>query len=106
MKSLPAKIKNRINKKLTSLANYHQNIPIDMIAKILKAEGVVLLQEDYTEWSGIFAGREGHAIIELALESSRKDNGYFDIFTPSKTCFMITWYKMTSGNYEIVSYIS
>ena len=101
MESLPKKIKNRINKELTSMSmnTYHFEIPIHEMFTILEKHGVAVLNEDGTKFEGFFIGSEGRAILNLGM---KKNKG----FTMSSTNFVLTWYKMPSGKFEIVSYVS
>lgn len=164
--------RNRVNKALTGLDNYHNAIPLDKIQKILAKHGFMMLQEDNTEWAGFFCGDEGRADFNLTdttkanyaylrlsesgelVDATRMpDNGVtweftsaywkpkpgnspysisqetiskeeyetfhamdmqtMDVYDESTmrwnpiTCMLcMTWYKMPSGRYEIVAYMS
>lgn len=157
---------SRINRKLHSLGNYHDSIPLGTIRSILEQHGFKLLQEDGTEWSGLLCGDQSEAIFDLA--DMEKGTEYFYIrdlsseevvdavcipgsliamnrydyfaalasnreltsraeyetfhamgmqitdvydeatarFKPSKQALRLTWYRMPSGRYEVISYIS
>lgn len=162
--------RNRVNKALTGLDNYHNAIPLDKIQKILAKHGFMMLQEDNTEWAGFFCGDEGRADFNLTdttkaiyvylrihqtgelVDATRiPDNGSAWDFTgeywesgdspytvdqevtskeeyetfhamdmqtmdvydesvmrwnPIHSMLCMTWYKMPSGRYEIVAYMS
>lgn len=79
-----AKARKKANQALAALPNYHRWIPNQDIDEILAKSGFSPLEE------GIYCGREGR-IQEKVGENS---------------WFFMSWYKMPSGNYEIVSYVS
>jgi len=106
--NLPQKAKGPINKELTSLGNYHQQIPLDVIFNILKKYGVIALQEDYTKWGGFLVGgaecgsNEARSQVALFDLASNIDGKYMVV----DNNLMLSWCKMPSGKYEIVTYIS
>ena len=74
--------KNKINKALDKLCKqYFPHIPTTEIDSILSPFGVKLE-------SGIYCGREGDCTDEIGRG----------------THLRMTWYRMQSGNYEIVAY--
>lgn len=81
---LPVKYRNRINKQLDNLCrnNYFQSIPLKDIAAILAPFELKI--ED-----GIYCG-DGETYEEVG-------HGVW---------FRMSWYKMPSGRYEIVAYVS
>lgn len=80
---LPVKYRNCINKQLDILCKkYFNSIPLQEIAAIL-APFELALQD------GIYCG-DGETFEEIG-------HGVW---------FRMTWYKMTSGRYEIVAYVS
>ena len=104
--STPAR--NRINKAIHALGNYHTEIPLQEIFDILKQESVVVLQEDGRKWSGLLVGgaecgskeaEDQRANFILAVKTEK---GYM----PSKQNLILNWCKMPSGKYEIVSYVA
>lgn len=101
--------RNKINKeigKLTTPKNktkYFDKIPLQDIFDILDKYDIVPLQEDNTEWDGFLTGREGEAFIEMAPKNTL-DN---DMYTPyTNAGLKITWYKIKSGKYEVLCYVS
>lgn len=94
-KRLKAKERKNINKRLSSIDTYCESIPIGTIEEIITEEsGYILLNEDNTHFSAIFCGREGRADISIG----HYDGAIFDMLH-------LSWYKMSSGRYEIVSYV-
>jgi len=84
--------KRKVNAALSNLGNYHDSIPFETIRDIVEKVGnTTVLDEDGTPLDGVlFCGREGRALFAL------KD---------SKYGLLMTWYKMESGRYEIVTYV-
>jgi hypothetical protein len=107
--SLPATIKNRINKSIYNiLLNKHfESIPLKEIMDACEAQDVIVLQEDGTKWGGFLTGgsecgskeaESQHALFELAY---KKDDAYYI----TKNALSMTWCTMHSGKYEIVAYV-
>ena len=104
---LNAPIRKKINRELTSLENYHQGIPLAIIEDILKKYNLLLLQEDNTPWSGFITGREGQANFTLGYFDTAYEQNGLTAYTPIENAALaMSWYKMESGKYEIVTYIS
>lgn len=106
---LNAPIKSKINRELSALPNYFNEIPLDTIENILEKYGLVILQEDHTAYEGMFLGEEGQAQIDLGYIATahQSDDGEVTFYTPIENgALILTWYKMQSGKYEIVSYVS
>jgi len=97
----------RINNILHELGlKYHDAIPLDTIFDAAKAEGLTPLQEDNTEWDGFLCGAEGRCFFPVGTTESRTVVNGLDTFEPYKNrAILLTWYKISSGRYEIVSYI-
>jgi len=104
---LNAPIRKKINGELTKLPTYNEGIPLDLIENILQKYNLLLLQEDNTPWSGFITGAEGHALFSLGyLDTAYEQNG-LTAYTPIENAGLsMSWYKMQSGKYEIVTYIS
>ncbi len=101
--------KKQVNNTIARITKptYFDGIPLDKIEEGLHEHGLILLQEDQTEWSGFFTGREGQAHIALGFINTRyKGNNDIDTYEEIvNAALTITWYKMGSGKYEIVAYI-
>ena len=95
---LPASIRKGSNNKITKLTSnkYHSKIPLKDIDDILKEYDMWLVDEAGEPWSGLLVGADSGAQFDLM----HKDG-------PIKNSMLImTWYKMPSGRYEIVAYLS
>jgi len=81
---LPAKYLSKINRQLGVLCKfYFPSIPVQEIQSILNEFELKIPD-------GIYCGREGESMEEIG-------NGVW---------LRMTWYKMQSGNFEIVAYVS
>lgn len=104
---LKVNIRKKINKELQNLTSpnkYFFSIPLQEIKDILKKYDIVLLQEDNTEWSGWLLGNNSQTNFTLGNIKSKNSEGFYSSY---KNCMLVlTWYKMQSGKYEIVAYIS
>jgi hypothetical protein len=104
---LDATIRKKINRELSALPNYHEGIPINIIENILEKYGLLILQEDNTEYEGFFLGDESHTEITIGHINTAHQEDNITFYTPIENSMLIlTWYKMGSGKYEIVSYLS
>lgn len=75
---------NRVNAVLVAMGNYHDWVPLDTVNAALVAAGFNELEPM------ILCGREGN--IHEPVGRNR--------------WLSLTWYKMESGRYEVVSYVS
>jgi hypothetical protein len=92
-----------LNNKLSIYNNYFNFVPLDEIFNILRQNNITVIQEDCTSWQGILCGEQGKLCLETAYTDSYKDKAYTPIINVR---LILTWYKMQSGRYEIVCYIS
>jgi hypothetical protein len=102
-------VRTKINNEIHKLINnkYFPKIPLSAIFDIMGKQGVVAIQEDNTEWSGMLLGREGKLHVELADASQYAEVGNKRVYnTVYENMLILTWYKMDSGNYEVVAYVS
>lgn len=86
------KLRKAANKALKPLNGYFDEIPLDAIFYAVKDTIGQVIQEDGRPWEGFLCGEEGSA--------------YFDIEDFRYGKLRLNWYKMPSGRYEIVTYIS
>jgi hypothetical protein len=99
--------RKRVMKDLSAMPDYFVGIPIEEIDAVLNKNGLLLLQEDNTPWDGLFTGAEGHAQIAIGYLNTKTQVNGLDSYTPIENSMLImTWYKMQSGKYEIVTYLS
>ena len=74
----------RVNRALQALGNYHDGLALDKIDAILTKYGFNPMEP------AIYCGRDGSA----------KDR------VGRRTWISLTWHKMESGKYEVVTYVS
>ncbi len=107
MDKLTPKEKKQINRDIEPLLRsiYFEEIPLSDIWIALRINGVVVLQEDQTEWSGLLLGQEGHEYFDLARNTQELFEGrYLHIIDNCK--LSLSWYKMASGRYEVLAYVA
>ena len=84
---------NQINRELAALTKnkYFKHVPMDEINDSIKKAGYRLPKEDY-----ILTGHEGRATWPL-----------YDYVYGEETnkILRVSWYRMPSGNFEIVTYV-
>lgn len=110
---IPPNSRKKINDAIHDLGNFHESIPLDEIFSICEANGVVVLQEDGTKWSGMLMGG-----AECGSEKARNQFALFDLavkndhgeYVPSSHAMNLSWCKMgnalRSDKYEIVCYVN
>jgi hypothetical protein len=107
---LDTKTRKSVNKIICHIPTYHNEIPLQFISEILKANGLVLLQEDNTKWSGFLCGESATVSFDLGWLCSNECAPYTDYRKTfekiENACLRLQWYKMPSGRYEINAYIS
>lgn len=93
MEVLKSSVRSTVNRKLYDLTarKYFDAIPLDEIFAVIRDAGSLVLQEDGTEWNGLLCGSEGNCIFALR---------------DSKHGLSLSWYRMPSGRYEIVTYVN
>lgn len=96
-------------------STYFTQIPLDEMSDALKDMGIVMVQEDFTEWSGFLCGDQGECFIRLAPMTTMKEgtepfNAGLEFYTPyENTGLRMTWYKCESRRdrkFEVITYIS
>jgi len=107
-KPIQEKIKTKLNKLIHNLGNFHDKIPLQTILNICKKENVVAIQEDGTLWSGFLFGEK-----ECGSEEAKNQRSRFllsikieDEYIISQNHLHMSWCKMPSNKFEIISYIS
>lgn len=94
----------KINKQLKQFNSYWCTIPLININSVLKENKLLLIQEDGTAFSGIFCGDSSNTNIFLGVYEKNSENEFYEMV--ENTSLKLSWYKMPSGNFEIVCYIS
>lgn len=87
-------LRNRTNRALTPFnRNYFDAIPLsDVFNTVENIMGGRIVQGDGTPWSGLLLGEDGRA--QFQISGFRTASLY------------MSWHKMESGRYEIVTYVS
>ncbi len=102
---LNAKIRRKINNKLHKLGlTYHDSIPLADIQDVLIENGLDLLDDDGTPWSGLLCGTDVHTDFHMGVWMNACSHEPRELVTNSFLC--LSWHKMPSGRYEIVAYAS
>ena len=109
IKHLNEHIKKKINKDIREVTKptYFDSIPLDELFEVLDKYDIVPIMEDGTYWEGMLFGEDSHTIFELADKMSSVTKDGITFYTPYENAGLwLSWHKMTSGRYEIVSYVS
>ena len=112
-KHLKAGERNKVNKDIQKLLKptYFKQIPLDKLFKIIEKHGMIVLQEDMTEWSGLLIGGVKQTeMVNFTLGWKHEESGLKSFKTymavPNAT-LVLTFYKMPhSGKYEVIAYVS
>jgi hypothetical protein len=102
-RSITPQVKNRINKELYAIGTYHPSIPLDSIFSILSCYQIVPISEDGFEWSGILCGEDSHCYFDMAWISVLTQESLVKV---KNSVLALSWYRMPSGRYEIVTYVT
>lgn len=99
-------LKSAISKVSGQLAEfcktYYSSVPLKELDKLFRAQGLLLIDEDGTEWQGIVTGKEGRAKLEIGILEQQEGEKY----ASAGKFLQLQWYKMPSGKFEINAYIS
>lgn len=96
----------KINREIYKLGSHFSGVPMQEIANICKSNGLIPVQEDLTEWSGIFCGSEGRATIYLAdMDSWKGDPSDMTFPKIVDNMICISWLKLRT-QYDVCTYIS
>ncbi len=114
--TLSSSVKSKLNRAIHDLVTntYFREIPLDEIIDILEREGILLLQEDFTPWAGFLLGHDEQVYFTLGDKNQIKDNYGKDnqgrdllAYEPYTNAMLaMSYYKMSSGKFEIVAYIT
>lgn len=91
-----SQILKKLNRQIKDLPTYHDTIPLEYLFEQIKQCDCLAIQEDQTEWQGFLCGQSGQCLIEIKTHFSFK----------IPIGLMLSWYKMTSGKYEIICYFN
>ncbi len=101
----------KINKEIHKYVKdtYYQQIPLDDIFNAMKKFGIVALQEDQTEWDGMLLGgvkKTEQIYIDLGWADTKDENDYDRHEVVPNARLNLSYYKMESGKYEVLAYVS
>ena len=101
-------VKKQINKLLWEISKTkYDSIPLGDIFDVVEKYGLIPIQEDDTKWGGILCGDNEQIYITVAFKSSEIEKDGCKFYEPIKTTILnISWYKYTTGRYEITTYLS
>lgn len=111
----PPKVNTKDRKAMSRALNkvvpgdyFEGGVPIDEMQEALKSEGYVILQEDGTEWSGMFLGSDGEALLRIGkLSEGRSVNGIPTYKPVPNSGLRVAWHEMNKpGRYEVIKYIT
>lgn len=105
MKSVKATIRKKVAKDLHEISiRKHDHVPMTNICKVLEDHGLIVLQEDGTEFEGFVCGAEGNAFLNLGSFGKSDDRG---IYPELNNMLVLSWYRFEeTGRYEVNAYIS
>lgn len=108
-KALSQSQRNKLNKEIQRLLQptYFREIPLNDIFQILDKYDIVPVQEDNTYWSGLLTGGikdTAQTYFDLAWKYSKEGNIYTE--PVNNAMLALSYYKMPSGKYEVIGYIT
>jgi len=111
-KHLKAGDRKKLNTQIQKILKptYFKDIPLDKIFDALEKNGLVPIQEDNTYWSGLLlGGSDKTEMVNFNLgwkNESVKKNGMNVYMAVPNAVLTMTYYKMGSGKYEVIGYVS
>lgn len=122
-KFLKGPVRSKMNKEIQILLKptYFDSIPLKDIFKILEKHGTVPLQEDATYWSGFLTGgvKKTEQVYfnlgwkdfkDTGLEAGegrvKYPNQHGQYMVIPKAVLSLSYFKMPSGRYEVIAYVS
>lgn len=105
---LDPRTRKAVAQQVYKLGSYHPSIPMAELNAIFAANGLTLLQEDGTAFSGIFCGQEGGSKIELGYLATAEPARFGNelVYKPvTNSVLVLNWYKQ-GARYEINTYLS
>lgn len=103
---LDSKIKRKVNKELADKVHnqYYKELFPDWVYEVLGPFGLVMVSEDGSPFEAMFMGDKGRTVINISSDGLQKENGLYQMY--EDTALSYSWYKMPSGSYEIVAYLT
>lgn len=105
-------VRKKINTQIQKFLKptYFKSIPLDELFDILEKNGIKPIQEDNTEWSGWLLGgvkKTEQVHFNLAWKDEyERDQGMKRYKAIKNAVLNMSYYKMQSGNFEVISYVS
>jgi len=101
-------MKKKMNKKIYKVLKptYFKEIPLQDIFDILEEHNFVPLQEDNTYWSGMLSGgvnKTEQVQFPLGVKDQIDENDMYPVVKGVE--MQLSYYKMPSGKYEVISYL-
>lgn len=109
---ISAKLRKKASKIVQNILKptYFSEIPLQTLMNELKEIGIVVLQEDNTEWSGFLLGSSSRASFNIGNMSSSKTESHGEVYELiENSMLIISWYtqKNKIGNQiEVIGYTS
>lgn len=105
-KAIPANLRRKVSAKLYEIGKIrYDRIPLDAIAKALKAGHLEMIQEDGTPWSGLISlPYEKSVTIQIDLYYHNPDPKSLGWL--SKSMLILNLYRFNSGRIEVNTYVS
>jgi hypothetical protein len=102
-------LRNKINKDLHKIMKptYFNSVPLKDIFNMLNKHGIVVLQDDQTEWSGFLLGgvkQTEQIVFRLGWKETKDQDKRYQVI--SNMALNLSYYKMPSGKYEVIAYVS
>jgi hypothetical protein len=111
-KKLKAGDRKKVNTQIQKLLKptYFKDIPLDGLFSILEKNGLIAIQEDNTRWSGLLLGGSDRTeMVHFNLgwkNESTKIHGMDVFMAVPNAVLTMTYYKMQSGKFEVIAYVS
>ena len=100
-------LRNKVNAELSAknLGSYFASLPLNKIEQILKKHGLVLLDDDGTEWQGMIHAGSGYqkVLIDYAFADTAKNGVYLPM---NNSVLVLGYEKMENGKYDVNVYLS
>ncbi|MCK5019878.1 MAG: hypothetical protein KAS32_22675 [Candidatus Peribacteraceae bacterium] len=109
---ISAKVRKQVSRKVQEILKptYFDSIPLGDLIETLKEYGLVLLQEDDTEWSGFLMGDDSRTFFTLGNMNSSVIEPYGVVYEQIKNAgLQLSWYrqeKKMGKQIEVIGYIS
>ena len=96
---LDKKVERQVRSAINNIGkqNYWRQVndPLDKIDKVLRQHNIRMVDEDGTDLSAMFIGDQSDTDISLMLGDQFLEKQLY-----------LSWYKMPSGKYEVVVYLT